>query len=553
VLRRNRSIALSAGHAHKLGKGLLQAHGRMWCRLGALPRELWAAKVLPLLDSNDLVRVDSAIVSTTGRGEFSVLLKDHRVQINDNKVKGNVADAFQWSHARCLTVDAVKISRDHSLALSAVEWTQQLPGCISLSFSDVEACMDDGFQHVPSDILSCVNELYFGPYTPSLGNSSVDTDTVVAATILHFPGLTKLTVQMCDEMGPHVCQALSQRGKLLEEFSLVADVVPDAAHVISAVANFCPQLRKFTLQYNATDQPPTSASLALVAQKCPLLEELVVSTPWEYTVDSAVEVMAAANNLTKLYCTELALDGAALSAWVSTDKSLVEVDLSWDLYATDVSSSAAVALARLRDLQIHDVTATCGLQEALRYTTGLRGLLVQLEESSEVSLSLSIVTQLASTCRQLVHVELFNSAGLDDGDEVDAAFAALAENNRDLQSLAVSTCDYIGDRTVLAIAAHCPQFRRLDVKHGLRLTDDTLLALVQGCAQLTKIRSYSGTTAVTEAGLIALADHDHTCLEALCVRTSFAVSDSTRELLRERCPKLRLNLIHKQAGFLSPG
>jgi hypothetical protein len=263
--------------------------------------------------------------------------------------------------------------------------------------------------------------------------------------------------------------------------------------------------------------------------------------------------MAAANNLTKLYCTELALDGAALSAWVSTNKSLVELDLSWDLYAKDVSASAADALARLQELQIHDVTATCGLREALRYTTGLRGLLVQLEESSEVPLPLSIVTQLSTTCKHLVHVELFNSAGLDDGDEVDEAFAALAENNRDLQSLTVSTCDYVGDRTVLAIAAYCPHFRRLDVKHGLRLRDDTLLALVRGCSQLTKIRSYSGTTAVTEAGLVALADHGHTCLEALCVRTSFAVSDATRELLRERCPKLRLNLIHKQAGFLSPG
>jgi hypothetical protein len=292
--RGNRSIALSAGHAHKLVKGLLQTHGRMWCGLGALPRELWAAKVLPLLGLNDLVRVDSAIVSTTGREEFSALVNDHHVQINDSQVTGDVADALHWSHTRCLKVDSVKISRNHSIALCAAGRMQQRPGGISLSFPDVQPCRDDGLQHLPSDTLSCVNELSFGPYTLSLGNSSVDTDTVVAATILHFPGLTKLTVQMCDEMGPHVCQSLSQRGKLLEEFSLVADVVPDAAHVISAVANSCPQLRKFTLQYNATDQPPTSASLALLAQKCPLLEELVVTTPWESTVGSAVEVMAAA-------------------------------------------------------------------------------------------------------------------------------------------------------------------------------------------------------------------------------------------------------------------
>jgi hypothetical protein len=62
------------------------ADTQMWSVLGELPRELWTANVLPLLALNDLVRVDTAIASKIGREEFSALLKDHHVQIDDSKL-----------------------------------------------------------------------------------------------------------------------------------------------------------------------------------------------------------------------------------------------------------------------------------------------------------------------------------------------------------------------------------------------------------------------------------------------------------------------------------
>jgi hypothetical protein len=519
----------------------------MWSELGELPRELWRANVLPLLALNDLVRVDTAIASKIGREEFSALLKDQRVQIDDGQLKGDVAGAFRWTHVRRLHVDTVKIGRNHCNALRVADLVQQRVGSIFLSFSDVVEGMDDGLHHISSNTLSCVHELYFGPYKQSSGRSSIDEDGAVAETVRRFPDLTKLTIEVNAQLGPQICQALTLRGKLLDEVSLVANAVPDAAHVISTAANACPQMRKFTLDYNVTHQPPTSASLALLARKCTLLEELVVNSPCEYTVGSAAEVITAANNLTKLCCAELVLNGAALSAWVRTKRNLIDVVVSWDLYAKDVGASAAGVLARVRELGIHNVSGTCGLQKALRFTTGLRGLFIEMEESSEVPLPLSIVTQLAETCSELTHVELFSCAGLDDGDAVDAAFAALARHNHNLQSLTVTTCDYIGDRTLLAIAAYCPQFRELEVTHGLLLTDDTLLALVRGCGQLTRVVSSNDVSDVTEAGLVALADHGHAYLETLCLQTSYVVSDATRELLRERCPKLRLHVIHDQA------
>jgi hypothetical protein len=527
----------------------------MWCELGALPYDVWSAKILPLLDLHDVVRVDTAIVSKIGRDEFSAVLKNHRVPFDDCRVKGKVADVVQWINGRCIKVSGVKIARNHTCTLHAISLISHLVGSISVHFSNILHGMNDGLQLISSNTLIRVNELYID--APNRRRSEllfVDKDSIVAATIQHFPALSKLTVSLYGQFGPQMSQALSLRGGLLEEVSITAYPVFSVAQVILITANSCPRLRRFTLKSGVTNRELTSAMLALLLRRCPLLEELSVAVACGGTIGSAAEVIGESRKLTKLCCPELVLDGAALAAWVNTDARLVELEVSWKLYATDVDDCAAVVLGRLRELQISDVRATCGLQGALRFTTNLRTLLIaMMTQDPAVPLPLSIVTQIAVTCRHLIYINLSNLAGIDDGDAVDKVFAALAEHNSNLQRLSVSVCSYIGDRTVLAIAAHCPQFRTLDVKHGLRLTDDTLLALVRGCTLLTKIRSYSGTTAVTEAGLVALADHGHTCLEALCVRTSFAVSDSTRELLRERCPKLRLNLIHKQAGFLSPG
>jgi hypothetical protein len=78
----------------------------------------------------------------------------------------------------------------------------------------------------------------------------------------------------------------------------------------------------------------------------------------------------------------------------------------------------------------------------------------------------------------------------------------------------VSVCRYIGNRTVLAIATRCPQFRDLEVTHGLHLSDDTLLALVSGCSHLATVYTLD-TVEVTEAGLLALADQRPACLVLL--------------------------------------
>jgi hypothetical protein len=245
------------------------------------------------------------------------------------------------------------------------------------------------------------------------------------------------------------------------------------------------------------------------------LEEVSVAVACGGTIGSGAEVLEAPGKLTKLRCPELELDGAALAAWVNTDARLVELEVSWDLYATDVNGSAAAVLERLRELQISDVRATCGLQEALRITTNLRTLLIaMMMQDPAVHVPLSIVAQIAVACRHLIYIHITNLAGIDDGDAVDKAFAALAEHNSNLQRLSVSVCRYIGDRTVLAVAAHCPQFRDLQVTHGLRLSDDTLLDLVGGCSHLAGVYTLD-TVEGTEAGLLALADQRPACLVLL--------------------------------------
>jgi hypothetical protein len=513
----------------------------MWSALGELPYDLWATKIVPLLDLRDLVRIDTAIVSKSGRDGFSAVLNYHCVQVDDCRVKGNVADTFRWINERCIKVDAVKIARDRITALCAVDQLLRFAGSISVSFSNVVECMAGGWQHVSSNTLSRVNELAIhAPFRSGEDPFFIDKDRIVAETIQRFPRLSKLTIGLCGSVGHYICQALSSSGSLLEEFSVIPYVVSSAMQVIATLADSCPQLRRFSLHYSITYQDSTSANLALLAHQCRLLVELSFTPPNECvdTFGSAAEVIAASKCLTKLSCRLLVLDGAALAAWVNGNAKLTVVELSWGLYAKDVPDSAADALARLRELKIHDVSATCGLLEALRFTVNLRTLLIRTVADPDVYVSLAVVTQLANTCRQLIQVEFDNCKGLTGGDAVDAAFASLAERNQNLQSLTVYTCNLIGDRTVLAIAAHCPQFRRLEVTHGLHLTDDTILALIRGCSHLTEVSTFGNVT-VAEVSLVALADHGHACLETLSLRTGLRISAATEQALRERCPKLR--------------
>jgi hypothetical protein len=123
--------------------------------------------------------------------------------------------------------------------------------------------MDDGLQLISSNTLFRVSELYID--APNRRRSellSIDKDSIVAATIQHFPALSKLTVSLCGQFGPHMCQALSLRGGLLEEVSITAYPVFSVAQVILITANSCPRLRRFTLRSGVTNRELTSAMLA---------------------------------------------------------------------------------------------------------------------------------------------------------------------------------------------------------------------------------------------------------------------------------------------------
>jgi hypothetical protein len=64
------------------------------------------------------------------------------------------------------------------------------------------------------------------------------------------------------------------------------------------------------------------------------------------------------------------------------------------------------------------VKATCGLQEALRFTTNLRTLLIAMMTlDPAVPLPLSIVTQIAVACRHLICISISNLAGIEDGEQ----------------------------------------------------------------------------------------------------------------------------------------
>jgi hypothetical protein len=520
----------------------------MWCLLGQLPRAMWTVHILPLLSLRDSSRLDCSVCSKRARAELLAMIEDHSIQVHDGTVKGGMRALIQWISFRRLKVETITITRNHCVALKSIDEQLSLTevGNISLSYPAITEDMNNGLVVVSDNTLSRVKSLYFGPFSPlDISTAHVPKDMIVAETILYMPKLTHLTVTLNAELGDKLCLVLALRGGLLREVSIHAYAVPDAEVVVETVAGACPLLRSFMLEYHLTNNTVALDSLQSLLSECPRLQELFISPPTgEDLLASAAQLLNASTNFTTLHCSKLILDRAALSAWATHGTNLTSVGLTWQLYQADIDERAGDALAHVRDLtasNLADEDALRGLQEALHYTTRLQALTVTLDRIEAPGLPLSLVTQLAASCTHLVSVALHNGAGLDDGDAVDAAFAVLAEHNPHLQALLMHPCVYIGDQTVGAIAKHCPRFRSLEVYPELRVSDAGLVALVRACLHLTRITT--GASSVTDAGLLAVAENGAPFLESLRLQTSSPVSERTKAMLKEGCPKLRnLNL-----------
>jgi hypothetical protein len=521
---------------------------KMWCLLGQLPQAMWTVHILPLLGLRDLSRLDCSGCSKQGRAELLAMIENHSIQVHDGNVKGGMRALIQWISSRRLKIETITITRNHCVALDSIDEQLSLTevGNISLSYSAIAEGMNNGLVIVSDNTLSRVKSLYFGPFAPlDILTAHVPKDMIVAEAILYMPNLTHLTIALNAELGDKLCLVLALRGGLLREVSIHAYAIPDAEVVVETVAGACPMLRSFMLEYHQTNNTVTLDSLQSLLSECPRLQELFISPPdREDSLGSAAALLNAATKFTTVHYSKLILDRVALATWVTHGTKLTSVGLTWQLYQADIDERAGDAFAHVRDLtasNLADEDALRGLQEALRHTTRLQTLTVTLDCIEAPGLPLSLVTQLAAFWTHLVSVALHNGAGLDDDDAVDAAFSALAEHNPHLQALLMHHCVYIGDQTVSAITKHCPHFESLEVYPQLWASDAGLVALVRACLHLTRITT--GASSVTDAGLLAVAENGAPFLESLRLQTSSPVSERTKAMLKEGCPKLRnLNL-----------
>jgi hypothetical protein len=482
----------------------------MWCAFGNLSRDLWAGPVLSLLDLRSLNRLDSAISSKAGRAEFVKMLEQQDVQVHDGGVKGNVKDFIRWISLRRLRVRTITITRDHPLVLAEIEDMQPIVDEILLSYSAAVEGMNNELAFISPHILSRVDSLYFGPITlRDIDTAHVDKDKIIAQSVSYLPQLARLVINMNTQLGRNLCWALQNRGGQLRELNVQTYAVQDADAVLCSVAAGCPKLQSITFLFSLTNKAVTLAGLLSLSHGCPLLEVVSINPPYDALISSAAPFLETSSNLTSVNCSTLILDCAALSTWIAKKTNLKSVGLAWDLYQQDVSEHAAEVLGRVKDLtadRVGAMGAIRGLQEALRYTTQLETVKINLEQSMglHLPLPLSIVTQLATSCTRLVSVWLSNTEGLDGGEATDEAFALLAAQNRNLQEMFVLRCNHIGDQTRHSTGAHPPPVRSLYICPALRVTDAGLLALARGCPKLSKIST--GASRVTDAGLRAVAE-----------------------------------------------
>jgi hypothetical protein len=119
-----------------------------------------------------------------------------------------------------------------------------------------------------------------------------------------------------------------------------------------------------------------------------------------------------------------------------------------------------------------------------------------------------------------------------------AALVNLVRRNPLLEYLQWPGNGWLSDDVLATIAACCPLLRELyaECKTPSALTDASVVALAQGCHQLTKVEGLSGP-ALTDASVMALAERCPN-LETVHLQHSPLVTEAALTTLAQRCSKL---------------
>eukprot|EP00899_Mesostigma_viride_P012606 jgi/Mesvir1/21346/Mv20836-RA.1 len=152
----------------------------------------------------------------------------------------------------------------------------------------------------------------------------------------------------------------------------------------------------------------------------------------------------------------------------------------------------------------------------------------------------TVLTQVATHCRQLTTLELDSCRGVSD-----ICLFSVAAKCSELRNLDVGGCQLITDAGVSAIAAACRQLEHLNLGSLPSVTDGSMLAIAALCPHLQHLDV--NETNVRDVGIIAVA-RSCPALRVLNVADCKGVGDDSAVVVAENCQMLE-SLEYSESGI----
>jgi hypothetical protein len=549
------------------------------------PAEVATAKIFPLLSARDFVRLDSANLSHRTRrltrcfrGMSSSVSLRH---MTDQKLECTAWEWF-WARSAVIIPSQNKVNLEQ---LSRMVGNEHLVrGIINLTYegsthselcarvlgiqavarkvSQLEVAINDpgdallrvlssltnlkvlciSLSNRPHEKVLCTLLEGCAPLLSLTVNGDLTlTDTLRTALQRHVPTLTALFLTVgfstATDLYDLVAQCSNLRSLRLREGlppHIDDDTAMPAASVL-AIAIGCPNLQ--ALEISQTD--PGIDALTVFASHCPDLGHFcsLDTLPGSNITNTALATLASnCPGLTTLWNV----------GWGVTDEAVVHAAESWLSRLQQVSLRGLEPFLEGGDGNGDEDGVETGGPESIVsvYHNTLTLAMAHLRDVRALSLSMfhelgsEQLQVLASRCTKLQTLYLPGEQFLPDQHDCGDAVIAIVARNPLLETISVPGKKWLRDDVMAAVAASCPLLHELRAQTGpTALTDAGLVALAQGCRKLIAACELSGPE-LTDVSVLALAEH---CPDLTIVNLvhSPQVTEAALTVLVQSCRKLR--------------
>jgi hypothetical protein len=528
-----------------------------------IPADVVAAKILPLLPWRDFVRLDSANLSHRSRlamGKIRVCAPVS-LQLPVSRCFELECAAWEWFWKRSIPIvpSPNKMSL-HELA-KMVGHEQLIHGNIRVSYwGNVDAMTIERVLCAPALVLKvshlCVSihsaqdiilqnlQLFTSLDSLYATIRGAPTEEILLALLEGAAPLKDLTLLDVVRVTDAVLEALMRHVPTMES----AGHNPEASTSLNLYAFYaqCRNLHTLTLHCGfdsgtSVSIPIPAASVVAIATGCPKLR-----TVWLGRLEPGCDALTVfASNCSELQSlngmNSLRMTNAGLTALTNNCVDFSKLrSASWEVTDASVVHAAHSLLSGLQEILLlgreetdHSDSCCRTLVQALEYMEELRTLALY-DYDPDVGLQ----ALLAVKSTQLSDVHFTCKAALS-GPLVEDVVVALLARNPIMQRFCFSGNTWLSDKVLSTAAAFCPRLRDIRAQSNTpsALSDAAVVALAQGCPELTVVEGISGLQ-LTDVAVIALAEH---CprLDTVHLQHSPQVTEAALTVLTQRCRKLR--------------